>query len=281
MITIDHINELPVDKLIDVIKGMSYTQFVGFINQWNVPPGSLNTINQWSVFGHVTNKSRVLEIACTTGLSSREIARITNCSAVGIDICPVSIEAAKMNANIYGSCLDLEYICQDACAYECEKKFTHIIMGSCLGFFSNPQTILNRLPSFFDKEGYILASPYYSNGNMPKSIIEDCKRIIEITPTTTGYDTVRDIYSDYEVIYENRCFIELETEKQIKKYVGDCIENACKLRNIKDELVKKTMYDRLYEIKYVSNELHRYQAFSVMVLRYLNAVYPNRFIELF
>ena len=281
MITTEHLNELSIDQLIDAIKGMSYTQFVGFINQWNVPPGSLNTINQWSVFGHVTNNSRVLEIACTTGLSSREIARITNCSAVGIDICPASIEAAKKNAIVYGPGLDLEYICQDACTYEREEKFTHVIIGACLGFFSNPQVILNRLPSFFQHEGYILASPYYSAGDMPKSIIDDCKRVIGITPTTIEYDAMRDIYSDFEVMYENRCCIKLETEKQIKKYVVDCVENACKLRNIKNELVKNTIYNRLYEIKYVSNELHRYQAYSVMVLRYLESVYPYKLIELF
>ena len=39
------------------IKKMSYTQFIAFIDQWNVPPGALNTINQWSVFGHVSEKS--------------------------------------------------------------------------------------------------------------------------------------------------------------------------------------------------------------------------------
>lgn len=277
----DNISECPTDHLIDSIKCMSYTQFVGFINQWNVPPGSLNTINQWSVFGHVTDKSRILEIACTTGLSSREIARITKCSVVGIDICQASIEAAKLNANIFGRGLDLEYVCQDAYEYGHDEKFTHVIIGASLGFFSDPQAMLNRLPSFFQKEGYILASPYYSAGNMPQSIVDDCKRVIGITPTTIEYDAMRDIYSDYEVMYENRCSIVLETEKQIKKYVGDCIENACKLRNIKDEQVKKAMYDRLYEIKYVSNELHRYQAYSVMVLRYLENVYPNKFVELF
>lgn len=275
-------DEYSIEQLIEAIKGMSYTQFIGFINQWNVPPGSLDTINQWSIFGHVTNKSKVLEIACTTGLSSREIARLTRCSAVGIDICFDSIEAAKINAKVYGDGLDLEYICQDAYTYRNEKKFTHVIMGSCLGFFDKPQAMLERLPSFFNNEGYILASPYYSTGeDMPASIIADCKRVIGITPTTTSYDAVRDLYSDYEVLYENRCSIKLETEKQMKKYVNDCIETACKLRNINNELVKKTMYDRLYEIKYVSNELHRYQAYSVLVLRYLDSVYPNRFVELF
>ena len=73
------------------IKSMTYTQFVAYIDQWNVPPGALNTINQWAVFGHVNANSKVLEIACTTGLSSREIAIITGCSSTGIDICEDSI----------------------------------------------------------------------------------------------------------------------------------------------------------------------------------------------
>ena len=263
------------------IKKMSYTQFVAFIDQWNVPPGALNTINQWSVFGHVTEKSRVLEVACTTGLSSREISRITGCSAVGIDICADSVESAKMNADIYGKGLNLKYLCQDACNYECDEKFTHLIIGASLGFFASPQIMLKKMSSFLGREGYILASPYYSAGEMPKSLIDDCKRVIGIVPTTIEYDTMRDIYADFEVAYENRCGIKLETTKQIEKYVEDSIERACELRNITDAKLKKDMYDRLYEIKYVSNELHRYQAYSVMVLRYLESVYPNKFLELF
>ncbi len=263
------------------IKKMSYTQFIAFIDQWNVPPGALNTINQWSVFGHVTEKSKILEIACTTGLSSREIARLTGCSAVGIDICESSIESAKMNAAIYGKGLNLKYLCQDACNYKCEEKYTHLIIGAALGFFDNPKKMLNKLSSFFEQEGYILASPYYSSGTMPKELIEDCKRVIGIVPTTIGYDEMRDMYADFEVAYENRCSIKLETQKQIKKYVEDSIERACEIRNISDNELKKAMYSRLYEIKDVSNELHRYQAYSVMVLRYLKSVFPNKFLELF
>ena len=137
------------------------------------------------------------------------------------------------------------------------------------------------MASFFDKEGYILASPYYSAGTMPTSLIDDCKRVIGIVPTTISYDDMRNIYADFEVVYENRCEIKLETDRQIEKYVVDSIERACELRKITDSKLKKDMYDRLYQIKYVSNELHRYQAYSVMVLRYLESVYPNKFLELF
>lgn len=147
------------------VKKMSYTQFVAFIDQWNVPPGALNTINQWSVFGHVTEKSRVLEVACTTGLSSREISRITGCSAVGIDICADSIESAKMNAEIYGKGLDLKYLCQDACEYECDEKFTHLIIGASLGFFQNSQAMLEKCRLFFKRRIYTCIAILFSRNH--------------------------------------------------------------------------------------------------------------------
>lgn len=266
---------------VEDIKKMSYTQFVAFIDQWNVPPGSLDTINQWAVFGHVDKESNVLEIACTTGLSSREISRITGCRAKGIDICMDSITSAQMNAQIYGQNLQLEYECSDACTYKPHEKYTHLIIGASLGFFKKPDILLNRIPEFFGQSGYVLAAPYYSSGIMPECLKQECQRVIGITPTTTEYNDVRNIYADFEVAYEKRCHIVLETKEQMEKYTQDSIKRACELRGITDPDVIDYMYKRLYEIKYISNELHQYQAYSVMVLRYLKGVYPNKFLELF
>lgn len=263
------------------VNKMTYTQFVAFIDQWNVPPGALSTINQWAVFGHVKPDSNLLEIACTTGLSSREIARITGCSSTGIDICEDSIRSAQMNAEVYGKGQKLKYLCGDACEFTTKEKYTHIIIGASLGFFKEPQRMLDRITSFFGESGYLLASPYYSAGTMPDELVKECQRVIGITPTTTSYAAVRDMYANFEVAYENRSSIVVETRCQMEKYTSDSIRRACEIRSISDKRVIKAMYDRLYEIKNVSNELHKYQAYSVLVLRYLNGVYPNKFLELF
>lgn len=263
------------------IEEMTYTQFVAYIDQWNVPPGALDTINQWSVFGHVQSDSNVLEVACTTGLSSREIARITGCRAKGIDICSDSIKSAQYNSLRYGKGLQLEYECIDACEFEPQEKYTHMIIGAALGFFKNQNLFLSKMPNFFAESGYILASPYYGKGTMPESLKAECRRVIGITPTTMSYDDVRNIYADFEVAYEKRNEIVLETEKQIEKYTLDSVKRACEIRKVESEEVFDAMYKRLYEIKKVSNELHAYQAYSVLVLRYLEDVYPNKFLELF
>lgn len=265
----------------DSILRMSYTEFIAYVDQWNVPPGALDTINQWSVFGHVNESSKILEIACTTGLSSREISRITECKAKGIDICPYSVNAASFNAKRYADKLELDYECVDASKYQSDSKYTHVIIGAGLGFFEQPKQMLDKIPDFFDDYGYILASPYYSNGEMPDDIKNECKKIIGITPTTMSYDSVRDMYENYEIAYEKRCNIIIETEEQMKKYAYDTVKRGCEIRGIKSEEIFECMYKRLYDIKRISNEMHKYQSYSVMVLRYLKDVYPNKFLELF
>jgi SAM-dependent methyltransferase len=268
-------------ELIRKINDMTYTQFVGYIYQWNVPPGSLSTVNEWSVFGHVDSHAEVLEVACTTGFSGRELSRITGCSVVGIDICDSSISSASQSKSFYSPASNLKYIIGDACTFNFGQKFSHVIIGASLGFFQDQNGMLARLSTFFRESGYILASPYYGNENIPQPLIDECKKIIGITPTMCSYDTVRSLYETFEVAYESRKNIEIETVDQMKKYTFDTISNCCKLRRIESEEVFNALYSRLYAIKNVSNELHKHQRYSVLVLRYLESVYPNRFIELF
>ena len=76
----------------EFIKQLSYTDFVGFINQWNVLPGSYSTLSKWAVYSKMNKNSRLLEVACTTGFSSRELATLTGCSGEGFDLSEGSIE---------------------------------------------------------------------------------------------------------------------------------------------------------------------------------------------
>jgi len=60
----------------EFIKQLSYTDFVGFVNQWNVLPGSYSTLSKWANYSRMDKNSRLLEVACTTGFSSRELATL-------------------------------------------------------------------------------------------------------------------------------------------------------------------------------------------------------------
>src|SRR3989344_8129117 len=111
---------------------MPYTDFVGFINQWNVLPGAINTLSKWRVFSNLNENSKILEIACTTGFSSRELAIISKCSGKAFDISEKSIESAIQNKKIYSPNIKIDYFVKDGYKFKTEEKFTHIILGASL-----------------------------------------------------------------------------------------------------------------------------------------------------
>ena len=106
------------------IKKMSYTDFVGFINQWNVLPGAFNTLSKWAAFSNLNEDSEILEIACTTGFSSRELALISNCRGKAFDISKRSIDAAIKNKQKYAPNIKIDYFVEDGYKFKTKEKFS-------------------------------------------------------------------------------------------------------------------------------------------------------------
>lgn len=264
------------------ILDMSYTDFIGFVNQWNVLPGAYNTLSKWIVFSKIESNSKILELASTSGFSLREISLMTNSSGLGLDISEASIKSANYNKEQYAPDTNINYIVANGDTYENTTKFSHVIVGAALKFFPNPKNTINKIVSSYLMDGgYLLASPFYTIKEIPTILIEEAQRIFDIKVTTTNYKETMSLYRDFEIIYEDRENIMEESEEELEHYCKSTINRACQLRKIEDEIIKESMYQRLMEIKRMSNKLRQYQNYSVLVLRYRKNIYPNRYTELF
>jgi len=260
---------------------MSYTDFIGLINQWNVLPGAYTTLSKWVTFSHVCNKSHILEVACTTGFSSRGIAELTGCSGVGIDISQPSIDQAKYNQREYLGIKKIKYLCADGYEFQTNEKFTHIIFGASLRFFPNPEKMLRKSLSLLEDGGYILSSEFFVNKRIPAHLVKRAKNIFGINITQVGYKDVMEIYEGLEIVYEDRNYLVSETDKELEHYCKSTTDRAIKRLKINDDEIYKTIFDRLYAIKKMSNLLRPYQNYNVLVLRYKKDIFPNRYVELF
>jgi SAM-dependent methyltransferase len=265
----------------ECIKSLSYTDFVGLINQWNVLPGSYVTLSKWACFSGLNRRSRLLEVACTTGFSSRELALISGCCGEGFDLSEKSIKMAIYNKEKYAPNINFSYSIADGYDYKTSKLFTHIAVGASLGFFPNPVKMLEKCISMLNDGGYILASPFYVIKKIPKSLINKAQKVFGISPTSVSYKEIMKSYNKLEIIFEERNNLIQETNEELDYYCKSTINRACKMLDITDKKIYETMYKRLYEIKKMSNDLRPYQMYSVLVLRYRKSIYPNRFIELF
>ncbi|MBI0421300.1 class I SAM-dependent methyltransferase [Acinetobacter sp. ACIN00229] len=265
----------------EFIENLSYPDFVGFINQWNVLPGAYDTINRWAIFGHVNSSSKILQFACTTGFQSRELALLTGCSAVGVDISASSIEMARWNAEQYAPNANLNYINTDAINFESNEKFTHVAVGAGLKFFQKPELAMSQCLSLLKDGGYILASPFWIINPIPEKVLKAASSVFGIEPTCTGYDEVMNLYRGLDVVYEQHFDLRIEPEEEIEKYCDATINRTSVIRNITDPDVLLVMKNRLRDIRKMSNQLRSYQKYSVLVLRYREKNYPNRYVELF
>jgi ubiquinone/menaquinone biosynthesis C-methylase UbiE len=263
------------------VKEMSYTDFIGLINQTNVPPGSYVTLSKWIHYSRINNESSLLEIACTTGFSSREISLITDCKSHGVDISQKSVNTAIENKNSTKNSDLITYEAIDANMISDQKSYSHVVVGAGLGFFPKPEETIEKITSILCDGGYLLASPFYVKKEIPRDLIEKAKSVFGITPTQISYKEVMQKYAGFEVFYEDRCEILQETEEELAHYCKSTIDRFMDVNGIVDEGIYKETYDRLYQIKKMSNELRPFQEYSILVLRYRKGVYPNRYTELF
>jgi len=264
-----------------VIERMPYTDFVGFINQWNVLPGAFSTLSKWKVYSDLNEKSRILEIACTTGFSSRELACMSKCCGKAFDISEKSIEAAIENKKKYAPEIKIDYFTEDGYKFKSTEKFTHIVIGASLKFFPNLEEMFKICLDNLEDGGFLLASPFYIVSPIPKKLLIEFKKTFGIMPTTEQYKEIMKIYKGMEILFEERNNIEQETEEELKHYCESTISRVCQEKNIIGKELYEALYTKLMGIKIMSNKLRPYQRYSVLVLRYRKKIYPHRYVELF
>jgi len=130
-------------------------------------------------------------------------------------------------------------------------------------------------------EGYILASEFFITKPIPQSLVKKAKNIFGINITRVGYKDVMKIYEGLEILYEDKNDLVPETDQELIYYCESTTDRAMKILKTDDNKIYKTIFDRLYSIKKMSNILRPYQKYNVLVLRYRKNIYPNRYVELF
>ena len=74
-----------------------------------------------------------------------------------------------------------------------------------------------------------------------------------MTPTQSFYKEVIDLYKPLEIIFEERNNLCQETEDELTYYCNSTVDRFCKTQKINDKKIREIIYQRLYEIKKMSN----------------------------
>lgn len=249
---------------------MPYPDFVAFIDQDNSPPGHEGTVAWWSERAGIERGSRVLDLACNTGYSSRTLCKRVGCEAAGIDLSERAIAAARAAAS--APCFDgkLEYRSGDASELPWpDASFSHVVAGCCFGFIERRDRALDEVSRVLEPGGALCVAALAYTSEPPSELLDALETCLGYRPAperTVAFWReffLRRFHMEAEWI---EALPVHEPEQLGEAAIGHMLTHAHRFDTLSADEREATLA-RLYRDRLVFNENRRHQTCCRWVLR--------------
>jgi len=253
----------------DVAK-LSYPALVGLLHQENTPPGASKTLASWIASTGIDSHSMVLDLACSTGYSSRNVSAITRCSGLGIDVEPAAIASAKRLAARDG--LDtLEFRVADACNLPAGAgTFTHVLAGCTFAFFRDQQGALREVRRVLKDQGTLCVANFSYSTPPPAEVLDLMERHVGFRPSAQWTESWWKRFFESEgfaLVSENVEQLSPRDERVVQAEVHQLVHGGSHAFSDGDDELKEAVFQKLLAMRFASNLQRRYQALSVQAWR--------------
>lgn len=252
----------------DQVPDLSYPDFVALMGQENTPPGGHKTLRAWFEKAGVGAESHLLDLACSTGFSSRNLAKISGCSGTGIDISSAAVEKALMKRKMSG--LDrLDYRVADACQLPFpDQEFSHVLAGCNFAFIRDRQKALSECRRVLKENGRLCVANFYYKTRPDTAMLDDVEKVIGFRPEpawTSNY-WWKFFREQFTLAWEKDCDLPVEPEAKVVAWVERQIRVVCREALAPFPFpVVAACYDRLLNTRLVLNRHRQFQASSIQI----------------
>lgn len=172
MCTTEH--SLPTD-----INSLNYFDLIGIVKETNRPPGGIDSIIEIAQNAFLNKDSTVLEIGTSTGFTAIELARLSKCRVVAIDLNQESLDEGKRRAAIQNVDQFITFEKQDASAltYK-DEMFDVVFCGNVTSYLNNKSRALKEFMRMLKPNGFIAAIPMYYLETPPLELVDKISHAI-------------------------------------------------------------------------------------------------------
>ncbi len=249
----------------DKIKKMNYVDLMAFLGEVNRPPGGKDSIRQLVQNCFITRNSKVLDVGCNTGYCSFEIAHLSKCKVIGVDINQNMVETA--NKNRKSDFLDnfVKFKIADAMDLPFEDNSFDIVMsGGSTAFIENKEKALKEYKRVLKPWGFIADINFFYKTKPPARIINELNKLMNINIEPWNMNYWLNLYNKCNLekyfIYKND--ISQVSKKEVKQY---CLEMV-KERKLSQE-IHKELTEKILQAMLLFNENHKYLAYGIFIFR--------------
>lgn len=172
--------DAPGASLADRIAAMSYNELIGLVRETNRPPGGLSTLAEIVRAAGLRPGRRVLEIGCATGYTALELASLSGCEVVGIDINPQSVAEAERRAIAEGAGT-VRFQVADAGALPFDDgTFDLIMCGNVTSLVSDRERAVAEYVRMLRPRGFLAATPMYYVDPPSDALVDAVRAAIQV-----------------------------------------------------------------------------------------------------
>jgi SAM-dependent methyltransferase len=249
---------------------MTYTEFVALVQEENRPSGGEATFSDIVINSHLFSGATVLEVGCTTGFSSLEVARLVPVHVEGIDVCQKSVEIAKSKYEAEKEELRGTARFGVASAYELpfpDSSFDLLITGNATSFMHEKDKAFDEYLRVTKPNGFISIVPLWYEKSPPPDLVSQVGNTIgcTLTPLNRQFWIDALMSAGLEITYEQDYEYDIPCASKLQDYC-EFVLNRPHLVNLEADL-REAIYKRLYETMSLFGKNLSYMRFGVFLGR--------------
>lgn len=255
---------------VESINNMSYPDFVALMKQDNTPPGSDYTIDFWIKNAEISSNSFLLDLACSTGYSSRECFLKTGSQAYGIDISLPAILVANEKAKNLNAEEKLKYCQADACSLPFDKSFFSHVLGGCnFAFIQDRDKALQQVNECLQPQGVLCVANFYYRKKIPITLINEVYKAINFMPEPNWtLEFWHDFFNDkFTLIKEENHELESQTNSELRDDIYEYIFERNPFTSCLNVEIKEVIFEKFLKIRTPLNKQRNYQGVTLQLWR--------------
>lgn len=254
-----------------IIEKMDYSNFVALVKERNRPSGGIKTIQRVAVNAFIDSNKKMLEIGCNTGFTSVNMALLTGCECIGIDINKESIKEARKYAKRQGIEKRVKFEVANALSLPFkDNSFDIVFCSNVTSFIDNKERAIKEYLRVLKTGGTLVVIPIYYIKKPPITLIN---KVSEAIGTNIQYwnkdfwinlfKSVCEKYNYFLELYYEKDFIFLDRKKQINKYIAEIMKKDHLMKL--NATVRNVIRNRMSYFMNLFNENLKYAGFSIIL----------------
>lgn len=253
------------------IRKMSYNELIGLVRETNRPPGGRSSVAEVAHAAFLRPGKRVLDIGCSTGYTSVELAMSTGADIVGIDINPLSITECRSRADSL-SLNNVSFQVADATALPFEPQtFDLVFCGNVTSLIQNGDKAVSEYLRVLRPGGSLAAIPMYYVDPPSVEMVEQVRAAIQVPIAVKFRREATDFFMrpDLEIAHQSHWRFERKSEADVDAFCARILRQP-HLQDLAPDAAD-TLAEVYTGYMHLFRENLAHMGYSVMLLRELVA----------